>query len=706
MISRRFEFVAKLGSGAMGEVSLSRDTKMNRYVAIKKIRTELAKNEEFRKRLKQEILLHSQLNHPNIVVLYEVDEVDGDTHLIMEYVEGNSLAHFLQTSKIPWTTSNALKLGIQVLSALEALERHDIIHRDIKPANILIELHEDEQEEDEEDEFKAKLTDFGIARAAGDTNATTAGGSAGTPLYMAPEMVDPKEFGELGFATDMYAVGILLYECISGAPPFIGSPTQVATAHTVREPEPLTQRNGEPVSAELQAIISKALCKQPSRRFQRAREFRKALEKIIKPSTISTDSGDSTGERDDSRAEGSSASNETQFASDFFKIRPQRPEAETRLGGSSQANKKRKKKKVKVKPVNIWMRRLGKTTSLILLFGAVAFVVLNYQWIYQSAKDLIDYIFPDEKTSTLQAREIAEKHLLSQLRSELELQSLEALDQLKVSFPQYSPRADVHLTLIEAEFDGMRVDAVFEAKFEDNFDDYLWPAVYMAHVELIDEEHHEALSWLSVSDPSQFTASGWENQDWELSNWQESINQDYLLQVQAREDFEGIYERNDAKSIERKFGKAQCWLFRDVLTDPSLRKYLVALKESWDDVTDHGKRLQSYQLTAKKAQEAMESALKRARALQGSKGQEAEVRRLLRVAENNEEKMKNYRVRADIQQERYFVALSKKDWLTIMAHSYAAGQDYITLATDILQGLQVSDNLAEKFLNSVTHYQR
>ncbi len=277
-LDARFKVVKTLGTGGMGAVYLAQDRHLHRLVAIKTIRPELCAHEEVRQRINRECRLHAKLGvHPHIVALFDRLEYGSQINLVMEYVAGQTLQDWLQSFidkgiNAPWQIS--LTIVSQCLEALAWIHSHGVIHRDIKPSNVLIAC-------DAAGRYHAKLMDFGIARPQVQNTALTRYGSSGpgTPLYMAPEQIDPTRFGEITPAVDLYAIGILLYQLLTGKLPFNGTLTEVLIAHVVSPPPPLVLDH--PVGAALDAIVQRALQKYPADRFSSAVAFREAIEQVL-----------------------------------------------------------------------------------------------------------------------------------------------------------------------------------------------------------------------------------------------------------------------------------------------------------------------------------------------------------------------------------------------------------------------------------------
>jgi LysM repeat protein/predicted Ser/Thr protein kinase len=275
----RYQVKRCLGSGGMGDVYLAEDTELHRLVAIKTVRDALRDDEEIRKRIARECLLHAKVGpHPHIVTLFDKLEEEGRLQLIMEYVDGETLqAHLarLAEEKTVLPLHESVHIIAQSLEALSRIHGTGIVHRDIKPANIIL-------ARDEHGTVTAKLMDFGIARAAeaGETTTPitrTGSGGPGTPLYMAPEQIDSRTYGAVSPATDIYAMGVLLYQLVSGAPPFDGTLTEVLNGHLNLPVPPLDLDSLGSDAEFLSEAIERALAKTPSDRFPSAKAFQDEL---------------------------------------------------------------------------------------------------------------------------------------------------------------------------------------------------------------------------------------------------------------------------------------------------------------------------------------------------------------------------------------------------------------------------------------------
>lgn len=285
LIGGRYRLLRPLGEGGMGNVYLANDLVLERQVAIKTIKPELSGNEEVCARIKRECRLHAAIGaHPNIVTLYDTVEENGHIYLVMEYFAGETLAARLAVARgsqrLP--LYQALDIVRQLLQALACIHGRDIVHRDIKTSNILLQKQADGR-------YLAKLTDFGIARPDALPAAVTCLTSLdtqgpGTPIYMAPERIDPQTYGTIGGAADLYAVGVILYELLAGRPPFMGTMTEIFTGHLLQTPA--LDALSTTLPQGLASILAQALAKQPAERYQDAEQFLAALTAVDADTTI------------------------------------------------------------------------------------------------------------------------------------------------------------------------------------------------------------------------------------------------------------------------------------------------------------------------------------------------------------------------------------------------------------------------------------
>ncbi|WP_052847477.1 Stk1 family PASTA domain-containing Ser/Thr kinase [Streptomyces avicenniae] len=268
----RYELGQVLGRGGMAEVYLAHDTRLGRTVAVKTLRVDLARDPTFQARFRREAQSAASLNHPAIVAVYDTGEdyVEGISipYIVMEYVDGSTLRELLHSGRklLPERT---MEMCIGILQALEYSHRNGIVHRDIKPANVMLTRT-----------GQVKVMDFGIARAMGDAGMTMTQTAAviGTAQYLSPEQAK----GETVDArSDLYSTGCLLYELLTVRPPFIGdSPVAVAYQHVREEPQPPSVFDPE-ITPDTDAIVLKALVKDPDYRYQSADEMRADIEAYL-----------------------------------------------------------------------------------------------------------------------------------------------------------------------------------------------------------------------------------------------------------------------------------------------------------------------------------------------------------------------------------------------------------------------------------------
>jgi beta-lactam-binding protein with PASTA domain/predicted Ser/Thr protein kinase len=260
----RYRILRKLGSGGMANVYLAEDEELGRRVAIKILNDRYANDDSFNERFRREAKSAAALSHPNIVSIYDRGEGDGRPYIAMEVIEGRSLKELILTSgSLP--IAQAIELAKQILSALRFAHRHGIIHRDIKPHNILLGF-----------EDRLKVTDFGIARA-GASQMTEAGSIMGTAQYLSPEQA---RGAPVTAASDLYSVGVVLYEMLTGKTPFEGeTPIEIAMKHLNEAPRPPSQLRRE-IPPELDQIVLRALAKDPHDRYQSAEELSADLDRV------------------------------------------------------------------------------------------------------------------------------------------------------------------------------------------------------------------------------------------------------------------------------------------------------------------------------------------------------------------------------------------------------------------------------------------
>ena len=270
-LSDRYELGEILGFGGMSEVHLARDTRLHRDVAVKVLRADLARDPSFYLRFRREAQNAAALNHPAIVAVYDTGEARTPTgplpYIVMEYVDGVTLRDIVHSDG-PMPPRRALEVIADACQALNFSHQHGIIHRDVKPANIMISKT-----------GAVKVMDFGIARAIADTGnpVTQTAAVIGTAQYLSPEQARGER---VDARSDVYSLGCVLYEILTGQPPFVGdTPVAVAYQHVREDPVPPSQKHGG-ISPELDAVVLKALAKNPDNRYQSAAEMRADLVRV------------------------------------------------------------------------------------------------------------------------------------------------------------------------------------------------------------------------------------------------------------------------------------------------------------------------------------------------------------------------------------------------------------------------------------------
>lgn len=286
LVIGRYKIEQEVGRGGMGVVLRAHDTRLNRIVALKMLPAEATHSPEMNCRLGVEARAASALSHPSIATVYDFVERDEGSFIVYEFVEGQTLRREL--ARAPFTTEGILDAGVQLADALVAAHAHGITHRDLKPENIML-------VPDNYSRGRVKILDFGLAKRyhaspspeAGDdcetaSIETTPGLLIGTVTYMAPEQLESQPSDD---RTDIYALGLVLYEMVTGANPFLGETSPSTIANILKQDAPPTRQKNLAAPAELDRILLKCLRKHPEQRYQSARELLVDLSALRRNST-------------------------------------------------------------------------------------------------------------------------------------------------------------------------------------------------------------------------------------------------------------------------------------------------------------------------------------------------------------------------------------------------------------------------------------
>src|SRR5215212_11798346 len=262
VVAGRYQILGRIGSGGMADVYLAQDSQLGREVALKVLHRRFARDQQFVERFRREASAAAGLQHPNVVSVFDRGEYDGTYYIAMEYLPGRTLKEIVR-DEAPIDQQRAIALTIQILQAAAFAHRRGVIHRDFKPHNVIV-----------GGDDRLKVTDFGIARA-GASEMTETGSIMGTAQYLSPEQAQGQR---VGAASDLYSIGVIMYELLAGRVPFTGdSAVSIALKHVSDQPPRLRELRPD-VHPRLEQAIGRALVKDPAQRYASADEFIAALE--------------------------------------------------------------------------------------------------------------------------------------------------------------------------------------------------------------------------------------------------------------------------------------------------------------------------------------------------------------------------------------------------------------------------------------------
>ncbi|WP_327098079.1 serine/threonine-protein kinase PknD [Nocardia vinacea] len=274
----RYRLLSLLGQGGMGQVWRAQDSLTNRVVALKVLPERFADDEQLRERFRRECRAVAQLTEPHVIPIHDFGDIDGRLYLNMRLIEGTDLRKVI-TKEGALSPQRAVAIIAQVAGALQAAHDAGLVHRDVKPTNILLGA----------DEF-ASLIDFGIAHAADDRTLTTIGETIGTIAYMAPEEIGSEIKADA--RVDVYALTCVLYECLTGRPPFTSAAgVQGVIAHHLHTPPPRPSTTTPDIPPEFDAVIAKGMAKNPDKRYQTVHELAAAACAVVDDSAVNTTEG-------------------------------------------------------------------------------------------------------------------------------------------------------------------------------------------------------------------------------------------------------------------------------------------------------------------------------------------------------------------------------------------------------------------------------
>jgi eukaryotic-like serine/threonine-protein kinase len=262
VVDERYRVVRRIGSGGMADVYLAEDTHLGREVALKVLHRRFAQDAEFVERFRREASAAAGLQHPHVVGVFDRGEHEGTYYIAMEYLRGRTLKDIVGAA-VPLDQLRTISIGTQILQAAGFAHRNGVVHRDFKPHNVIV-----------DDAGNVKVTDFGIARA-GASEMTETGSIMGTAQYLSPEQAQGQEVTP---RSDVYSIGVMLYELLTGRLPFTGDSAVAIALKHMQEPPPPMNREGLRIEPNLEAVVLGALAKDPAARWQTADDFAQALE--------------------------------------------------------------------------------------------------------------------------------------------------------------------------------------------------------------------------------------------------------------------------------------------------------------------------------------------------------------------------------------------------------------------------------------------
>ncbi|MDX8045008.1 Stk1 family PASTA domain-containing Ser/Thr kinase [Gracilibacillus sp. S3-1-1] len=360
MLNERYEIIKSIGGGGMANVYLGNDTILNRQVAIKVLRLEYANDEEFITRFHREAQAATSLSHPNIVSIYDVGEEEQIYYMVMEYVDGMTLKQYIQLHA-PIEVEEVIEIMTQITSAISHAHDNGLIHRDIKPQNILIDTY-----------GQVKVTDFGIAVALSATALTQTNSVLGSVHYLSPEQA---RGGKANRKSDIYSLGIVLFEMLTGYLPFSGqSAVSIALKHLQSETPSVKDLNPL-VPQSLENVVLKATTKDPFYRYQEVYEMEDDLNHALNPERLNVEKYQSPESEDTVTkaipiVKDDSELNETIVDEDATIVNKA-----TKMNGQEENEKKKKKKR---KKPFVWV-----TSLFVILFGAILLALFVFPSLFQ-----------------------------------------------------------------------------------------------------------------------------------------------------------------------------------------------------------------------------------------------------------------------------------------------------------------------------------